>query len=155
MKKQILALATAAALTLLATGSAFAADIYKWTDPDGTVHYGDRPEGQEPQRLTIASRPTDAARIQAQAQARSEAKTQAAETAAAAAANGPSADELQAEASARAQKCVTYRERLQQFANSRRLYREDDKGERVYLDDGETRAARERVENQINEYCNS
>ena len=155
MKKQLLTLVIASAMTLLASAGAFAADIYKWTDAEGTVHYGDRPEGEQPQRLSIASRPTDPARIQAQTQARLEMKSKAAEQSAAAAAAGPSAEQLQAEASQRAEKCATYRERLQQFSNSRRLYREDEKGERVYLDDGETRAARERVENQVSEYCSS
>ena len=142
-------------LTLAATGAALAGEIYKWTDKDGNVHYGDRPEGERPEIVGIASKPTDPARVQAMTQARAEVRTQAAEEAAAAAAAGPSPQELQAEARERAERCSAYRERLQSFVTSRRLYREDDNGERVYLDEDETRAARERVEGQIDEYCNS
>ena len=42
---------------------------------------------------------------------------------------------------------------MQRFVTSRRLYREDEAGERVYLDEAETQAARQRVEDQISEYC--
>jgi hypothetical protein len=42
---------------------------------------------------------------------------------------------------------------LQKFVVSRRLYREDENGERVYLDPEETQAARDRVEGQVEEFC--
>ena len=48
-----------------------------------------------------------------------------------------------------------YRDRLQSFLRSQRLYEEDDAGERTYLSDDEIMAARSRVEDQIQEYCGS
>lgn len=157
MKK--LAIATASMLALIAANLSFAGDIYKWTDDDGNVHYQDRPVGENPERVAIVSQRTDPARIQANAQARvvareAEAETAAA-TAAAAAAAGPTEEELRAEADQRAEQCATYKARMQKFVTSRRLYREDENGERVYLDDSEALAARERVENQIAEFCSS
>ena len=154
MKTKIIA--AASLLALLTSSAAFAGDIYKWTDADGNVHYGDKPVGDTPiERVGIASQPTDPATVQAMTQARSDARAQAAEDKAAAAADEPSAEDLRAEAQERAQKCTSYRQQMQTFVASRRLYREDESGERVYLDEEQTRAARERVENQINEYCNS
>jgi uncharacterized membrane protein YebE (DUF533 family) len=44
---------------------------------------------------------------------------------------------------------------LQKYLTSRRLYRQDENGERVYLDEDETLAARERVEDQVQEFCGS
>ena len=41
------------------------------------------------------------------------------------------------------------------FLRSQRLYQEDDTGERQYLSEEETMAARARVEEQIQEYCGS
>ena len=42
-----------ALLMMLTTGSAFA-EIYKWTDPSGRVHYGERPEqGQSADTLEL------------------------------------------------------------------------------------------------------
>ena len=61
MKKQIIA-ATASLLALTATSVVFASDIYKWTDEDGNVHYGDKPMvSDQPERVAIDSAPTDPA----------------------------------------------------------------------------------------------
>lgn len=153
MKKQIIA--AAAMLTLGLCSAAFAADIYKWVDADGNVHYGDKPAGDHPERLNIDSRPTDEARVQQQTQARAEARTQRREAEAAAAAEGPSEEEKRAEAQQRAERCQSARSTMQSFVTSRRLYREDESGERVYMDEAETQAARQRVEDQIDQYCGS
>jgi hypothetical protein len=153
MKKQIIAVA--AILTLGVSSAAIAGDIYKWVDEDGNVHYGDKPTGNEPERMAIASQPTDNARVQQQIQVSTTARTQRREAEAAAAAEGPSKEELQAEAQERAQRCQSARATMQSFITSRRLYREDESGERVYLDESETIAARQRVEDQIDEYCGS
>lgn len=147
--------AIAITLILVMAGTAIAGDIYKWTDEEGNVHFGDKPVGEQPERLAIQSNPTDPARIQAMAQARRDAAAKAAEEAAAAESEGPSEEELQAAANERAQKCTTYRAQLQKYVTSRRLYREDESGERVYLDEGEMQAAREKVESRVEEFCGS
>ena len=46
-----------------------------------------------------------------------------------------------------------YQARLTKFTQSRRLYREDENGERVYLDDAETQKTRDRAEQQVLEHC--
>ena len=138
-----------------ASGIAFANDIYKWTDEDGNVHYGDRPTGDATEeRMAISSTPSDPAKVQARAESRYASKAPA-EEAAAAEPQGPTKEELQAKAEERRQKCDTYKARLQKFVQSRRLYKQDENGERVYLDEDQTQAARERVENQVQEYCHS
>jgi hypothetical protein len=139
------------------TGIAAAAEIYKWVDADGNVQYGDRPSGAESEvQLQIASKPTNPERIQAQTTARLEQQANARELASEAAANepqGPSEEELRNEARERAEKCTMYRARLEKFVQSRRLYRADANGERVYLDEAETQAARESVQHQVEEFC--
>ena len=142
-------------LAVSAAGMAFANDIYKSIDEQGNIHYGDRPTGDaSEERLAISSRPTDPSKVQAQVQTRRE-TTAAAKEAAASEPTGPSPEELRAQAEEREQKCATYKARLQKFVTSRRLYKEDESGERVYLDEDEAQAARERVENQVQEYCSS
>lgn len=139
---------------VLAAGSPAAGEIYRWTDENGTVHFGDRPSGADSAvRLDIASEPTDPARIEQIVQARSEARAEREEAEAARAANEPSPEELRAQAKERAQKCTEYKDRLQKFVTSRRLYRHDENGERVYLDEEETLAARNRVQEKVEEYC--
>ena len=56
---------------LLCAASATAGEIYKYTDADGNVHYGDRPTGNPTEeRLAIVSRGTDPAAVQARIEAR-------------------------------------------------------------------------------------
>lgn len=140
---------------LLATGAASASEIYKWTDDDGNVHYVDRPSGQPNEaRMDIISAKTDNAAVTARTQARREARA-AAEQAASEAPTGMSKEEIRAEQAERQKKCQMYRDRLEQFLQSQRLYKQDDSGERQYLSEDEVMAARQRVQGQIEEYCGS
>ena len=139
------------------SGMALANDIYKWTDENGSVHYVDRPSGDaSEERMFISSKATNPNKVQARVQSRHEnyATAQEEKTEAAKTARIAEEDQL-AQAKVNAQKCNTYKARLQKFVTSRRLYKQDENGERVYLDEEQTQAARERVENQVQEYCNS
>lgn len=137
-------------------GGAVAGEIYKWTDESGTVHYGDRPTGgAAAERLEIDSDPTDPERIGRIVEARADARAAREEAEAERAASEPSPEELRARAEERAQKCEMYKERLEKFVTSRRLYRHDENGERVYLDEEQTLAARARVQDQVEEHCSN
>jgi len=150
--RQLLGAALAATLV---SGLALASDIYKWTDEEGGVHYVDRPTGQPDEtRMDIFSARTDNAAIQARAQERREARATA-EQVASEAPPGMSENDLRAEQQQRQAECQKYRDRLESYLQSRRLYKEDENGERVYLDEEQTLAARARVEDQIKEYCGS
>ncbi len=153
MTKRALALVLMLALT--AVGTTAAGQIYKWTDEEGNVHFTDKPVAEEAERVAIQSRRTDPERVQAMVQSRADAAAKAAEEEAAATPQGPTEEEIQARLEERAKKCATYRERLQRFVQSRRIYREDESGERVYLSEEEMQEAREKVENQVQEYCDS
>ncbi len=153
MTKRALALVLMLALT--AVGTTAAGQIYKWTDEEGNVHFTDKPVEGDAERVAIQSRRTDPDRVQAMVQERADAAAQAAEEEAAAAPQGPTEEEIQARLEERAKKCASYRERLQRFVQSRRIYREDENGERVYLSEEEMQEAREDVENKVQEYCNS
>ena len=54
-------------LCLALAAVAGAADVYKWTDKDGKVHFGDAPppDAIDAQRTGITSAPTDPARLEA------------------------------------------------------------------------------------------
>lgn len=142
-----------ACAALLAGGFASAGEIYKWVDEDGNVHYEDRPLGaSDVERMNIASRSTDNAAVQARVQANREARAvrqQVEEEAT----PEMSKEEIRAEQQARQEKCQMYRDRLESFLRSTRLYEEDDSGERSYLSEDQVMAARSRVEDQIKEYC--
>jgi hypothetical protein len=139
-------------LSVALASAATASEIYKWTDDDGNVHYTDKPIDASSEHLNIVSRATDDDAVRAQTQARLDRQSEAAETAASAPV-GPTPEALRAEAKERSDKCSTYQARLTKFTQSRRLYREDENGERVYLDDAETQKTRDRAEEQVLEYC--
>jgi hypothetical protein len=147
------AIAVALLLAVTAAGAAFAGDIYKWTDEEGNVHFGDHPGGAEPVRLDIKSRPTDPARIQAMAETGAAARAKTAEEKAAAKADAPTDEEIQAQADEHTQECSKYESQLQEYMAARRIYRDDESGERVFLDEEEMQATRERAEKQVREFC--
>lgn len=139
----------------LISGSAFAGEIYKWTDADGNVHYGDRPTTTAPvERVAISSRSTDTAAVTARRQAHDELQVSRAEKKAERAEADKAAADAKAEEENRAQQCEMYRARMQSFLQAPRLYREDESGERVYLDDEQILAARAKVQDKIQETCN-
>ena len=140
-------------LSVAMASAATASEIYKWTDEDGNVHYTDKPLQPSSERMDIVSHSTDNSAVQAQTQARLDSQATAAEAAANEPA-GPTPEELRAEKKQRAEQCTKYRERMTKFVQSRHLYREDESGERTYLDDAEMQKARARVQGQVEEYCN-
>ena len=143
-----------AVMAMTVSGGAMANEIYKWTDEDGNVYYEDRPSGAATEeRLGITYRPTDSGAVQQRVQKRVDAQTAYREKqAAAATAQQEAANEAAAD-KVRQEKCERSRARLESYLQSRRLYRTDENGERVYLDDTERQEARQKAEDQISEFC--
>ena len=135
------AIAFVVMLAVSSAGMAFAGEIYKWTDEDGNIHFGDHPTpeaSKEP--LAIESLLADTSKIQANAAVIEPV--------------GDTLEELRAQALDREEKCATNKARLKRLLTSRRLHRKDENGVSVYLDEDEIFAERERVQNQVMEYCN-
>lgn len=157
-RKIALSLAT---LATLVVGTAIAGDIYRYTDAQGNVHYVDRPTGAETEeRVAIASRRTDAAAVQARYNSRFGDKPATDGAPAAdqgAAEEEPEAKKTRAEKLAaqreRQQKCQSYRDRMETLMTARRLYREDESGERRYLEENEIQDARDKTQQLIEENC--
>ncbi len=153
MKGKRLALSCAVMVMTIASG-AVANDIYKWTDEDGNVHYEDRPSGAATEeRLHMTYNRTDSSAVQRRTQARVDARASRDEAKATAAAAQQEAADNAALAAERAQQCESSRARLDSYLQSRRLYRTDDNGERVYLDEEQHQEARRKAEEQVSEFC--
>ena len=152
MKRYRLVL-TVSVAALLIGGTTVASEIYKWTDENGNAHYEDRPVATaDIERLDIVSRNTDNSAIQARQRADREAKATARQVAAEAP-KEMSRQELRAEQEKRQEQCQMYRDRMEQFSRSQRLFQEGADGEREYLDEAQTLEAHNRVQQQINKYC--
>ncbi len=153
--------ATAAAALVLVASTSFAGEIYRFTDEDGNVQYSDRPTfAQTEERVMIASARTDSAAARAHMEQRYSLNQPEPEAAAQNSIPEEVVEEeemTRAERAAaqreRAQKCQQYQARLETIETSRRLYRENDDGEREYLEEGEILEARERVQELVNEHC--
>ena len=143
-------------LILLATlwmVSAAWAEIYRWTDAQGRVHFGDRPRGEEAQRLQIETPlaapspdlPSDAQRhaeqqrlidaLREDRQAREAERRKAAQ-----------------EEAQRSQRCAYARNRLKRYRGGR-LYQPQEDGGRRYLDDTERRREIARAEDEVERWC--
>lgn len=146
MKRKIL---TVGACALLVMSTAFANDIYKYTDENGTVHYVDRPTGApSEERVAFVSQRNQSSAPRGDAngpdwrerrQARQE--------------DQKTADQEASDKAERDKLCKEYRDRLQSYNASRRLYRNNEQGERVYLGDEEIAEAKKRVSDLIQENC--
>ena len=151
MNRKILVLALA---SITFASVATAGEIYKYTDEDGNVQYGDRPTGADgEERMAVVYTGTSSDSISAQARER--------ESYMAAREERRNAKQEQAEAEAtaavereeRAAKCQQSRSRLESYLQSNRLYRETADGEREYLDEDQMLEARQKAEDQVKEYC--
>ena len=143
------------ALATLGAGAALAGEIYRYTDADGNVHYGDRPSGVSSEvRVAISSKPTNPAEVQARTEARRNDATAAEQSGDESAEDDrPTRAERAAAAKERADKCQQYRDQLETYVTSRRLYREIEDGEREYLDENEVQEARTKAEENVREHC--
>jgi hypothetical protein len=143
-----------AVLALTVSTGAMANEIYKWIDADGNVHYEDRPSGAATEeRLNISYRRTSNSAVQNRIQARADAQTARKEADSVAAAAEKEAADRAAAAAARQERCESARARLENYQQARRLYRTDESGERVYLDEVQQAEARQKTEEQIAEFC--
>jgi hypothetical protein len=143
-------------LSLLAAAQVAATTVYRTVDPEGNVHYSDRPEGADTEELTIriqrAGVPTPPASApEASREADAGGAQQPAEPA------GPTPGQLAQEAERQAQQreenCATARDRAQRFAISHRIYRSLPDGEREYLSSEEIDEARARADADVKAWC--
>jgi hypothetical protein len=132
--------------------TAYAADVYRSTAPDGTVVYSDRPEGTDAQFVYSATpRP---ARAQQGAAAGSSRPAAGASPPQApdipTLSGGPTSAQLKAE---RQKNCEIARETQQRYTLSRRLFRTNAVGEREYLDDAAVAEARAKAAADVKDWC--
>lgn len=143
----------------LVSAASFASDIYRWTDEDGNVHYGDRPTGQtDEQRVAIRSEPTDNSAVQKNYDDQY-GSTASQEGPRAASGDDdeenrpPTRAERKAAAAERQAECLELSARLERMEGSRRLYTQNENGERVYMDDDAILKAREDARARVAEAC--
>jgi len=135
------------------SASAVAGEIYKWVDEDGNVHYEDRPTGEDVERVAVVSNNTTNSSVQRGIDARRAYESARADARTAKEEEKRKAEEIAKIAAEREQKCADSRARMERYLQARRLYKEDENGERVYLDDAQVMEARSQAQEDIQAYC--
>ena len=134
------------ASTLLMFGlcAAANADIYKWVDEDGNVHFGDRPTREyamNTERVRYASGNRSASTS-------TNGRTSASQG------EDNNAEESREGQDAQAYYCNKAKEIYRSYADAPRLYRTSADGGREYLSDQEAAAALADAEASVAEWCN-
>jgi hypothetical protein len=149
-RKFLVLVLSAAALTT----SALAGEIYKYVDEEGNVHYVDRPTGESgEERMDIIYSGTSTAAVSAQVKRRQDYMEALDEARSETESRREAEAQARAEMEARAAKCQESRARLESYLQAHRLYRQDDAGEREYLNDEQILEARRKAEEAIQEHC--
>ncbi len=142
-------------LLFVTSTSLVQAEIFKWVDADGNVHYGDKPTGASseadnaeqvdlPKQQTVPMTSPERQRrqqkyLQSFTEER-ERKEKAKQAAAAAAAKTK-------------KKCEAARKKLHRYQHARYLYRKDEQGNKVVADDAEHARVMANAEAAVKKHC--
>ncbi len=148
MDRRILMLALAMAV---APGAAMSASVYKWTDENGVIHFGDhQPNGKKAEKVSVragTAQPLDSARPSPQERLSSleekKAEKQEKENEAAAS---------EAQRKQRAKNCEAAKKNLDIIRTKSRI-RIDEDGEQRYLTPEEIEQYKAKYEEAISEFC--
>lgn len=124
------------------------ADIWKWVDEQGNVHYGDRPAHE------YALKAERVSYTPGKRSARTSGDSQTATSRGEELDADETPDEIRAGEDAQAYYCKQAREIYRSYAGAPRLYRTSDDGKREFLSDEETAAALATAQASVDEWCN-
>lgn len=135
-------------LCLLLLPGLAAAEIYRWTDANGQVHFGQRPAAAGAEKVEVKTQAVEPDLLVRERQertnrfydARREEQAQASAVAA----------ERQAK---RATECRELRSQLASMPEGRRYYRPEADGQRSYYTDDQLDTARQQLRNRVSERC--
>jgi hypothetical protein len=146
--------AALAVLCLLPAAALAEGEVYRWKDGSGIWHYSDQPfPGAE---LVKSARKPPGASQAAPATAANRPSTPAAPATTGQPVSDTVAQQVRAEAAAaQTEQCAKARENYDKTIQARRLYRVDDQGNQVFLNDAEIDQARLRARSDRDIACGS
>ena len=124
------------------------ADIWKWVDENGNVHYGDTPAHEYSNRAHLVKQTPDHRPAATPSDRRTDASRGKDVDA------GETLQERQAREEAQAYYCKQARDIYRSYVGAPRLYRTRDDGQREYLTDEEMAATIASAEASVAEWCN-
>ncbi len=142
-------IALTAGLPLLAAPAA--ATLYKWTDAGGRVVYSDQPPPGDVKSEVLGPVPAPTNPNAAKELATKDAELK--QRQAQRAEQGTKADKARVDAARKVDMCAQVRGQIRAYESDVPIYRLDDKGERVYVDDAARQKERERLQAVQREQC--
>ncbi|MFK8029990.1 MAG: DUF4124 domain-containing protein [Gammaproteobacteria bacterium] len=150
MKTTLTQLLSVSLLTLASLSASADSDVYKWTDSSGRVHYSDKPDGDNLEKMNVKSKRTDNAAIVKAKQVRIDV----AQAAAADARIQANLDQEEEQNQAiRDENCSRASEALASLRNAQRLYIPGENGDRRYLSEEEIADRIQRAEKDTSKWC--
>lgn len=134
----------------VAATSAADAQVYRWVDEDGNVHYTDRPPHLDVERLPIETGPTD---LEAAIEENVERRYRLDESEKDRAHEAEIESERAAYEARRAEACRQARDRVSFIESARRLSRVDEDGTRVVYDEQQRARALAEARRQVADWC--
>jgi len=131
-------------------------EVYKWVDPQGRIHYSDRPPPAEGKLLSVEMSASARAHVSASAPPAAVARTASAPPAALTpqTANPRLRESVAGDvAAARAEQRKAAQDKYQNYVRSHHLYREGPNQERVYLTEQELETERLNAKREVDESC--
>ena len=143
----MLRLVSITALVLAGACTLARADVFRWVDKDGVVHYSDEwMPGSEVVKTVVKPHPESAAAPAAASAAKNRVTDQFNEL------NNARAVQ-QDVAKAHDAQCTWAKDRYMKAITSRRVYKEGKDGERQYMSDTDADAYREQARKDVQEFC--
>jgi len=142
------------AVLLSVSAAASSADVWRWIDRDGGVHYSDVPVEGATRVEGVVSRSTNPETLARRTDAEREQRSQVATRDTQQRAEQDTVNAVQQDVSrSREEQCKKAQEQYKTAVESQRLYRVGKDGEREYLTDVELTEARVNARKAVNELC--
>lgn len=143
------------AISLLCTTSlSIAGKIYKWTDSEGNIHYGERPPNGQSQQIRVPTAPPSSSRPASSPSSQAEATKKLLD-----AFDKERKDKAEATAKAEKEKavrdknCSNARKRVAGLSIGGRIYDITEQGERRYLEDDEIKSRLADAQKAVEKWC--
>jgi len=134
-----------------------AAEVYKWIDEDGQVHYGHKTENKNAKKIEIKNRYIDSGNSTAPLSAEERVNKQKRFLNALEADNKSIAEEKrkkEEQAELKMSRCNASRDQLKRYENSGALYDLDEKGNRILLNKKQYEQAMQQARARVQKWCN-
>lgn len=129
------------------------AEVYKWTDKQGRVHYGDRPPDKGAQSVDVDPGSSSGSPIPSDAERREKTRRLLRAYEEERRIKQQREKRQQAQAAERQKRCAWARDRLRRYQQAGRLYDLDEQGKRKILDDSQRRRAEARAAQEVSQWC--